>query len=94
MGMLEAMPAHHRKIMEVAMDSLALHNATINEVKNAQNSVTLAEQGLNMYEWSPEELAKYRTAVQEAWVKFATTPESKELLESHLAFLRGIGAMK
>ena len=32
--------------------------------------------------------------VQEAWVKFATTPESKELLESHLAFLRGIGAMK
>jgi hypothetical protein len=47
-----------------------------------------------MYEWSPEELAKYRTAVQEAWVKFATTPESKELLESHLAFLRGIGAME
>ena len=90
----DAMPDAHKAILKVGMQALALKNTTINEVKNAQNSVTLAEQGLNMYEWSPEELAKYRTAVQEAWVKFATTPESKELLESHLAFLRGIGAMK
>ena len=63
-------------------------------MKNAQNSVILAEQGLNMYEWSPEELGKYRTAVQAAWVKFATTPEAKSLLNAHLAFLRDIGAME
>ena len=90
----DGMPDAHKAILKVGMQALALKNTTINEVKNAENSVKLAEQGLNMYEWSPEELAKYRTAVQEAWVKFATTPESKELLESHLAFLRGIGAME
>jgi TRAP-type mannitol/chloroaromatic compound transport system substrate-binding protein len=90
----DEMPDAHKAILKVGMQALALKNTTINEVKNAENSVKLAEQGLNMYEWSPEELAKYRTAVQEAWVKFATTPESKELLESHLAFLRGIGAME
>ena len=90
----EAMPAHHRKIMEVAMDSLALHNATINEVKNAQNAVELREKGVNLYEWTPEELAKFREAVKKGWTEFATTPEAKELLQSHVDFLIGIGAME
>lgn len=88
------MPAHHQAIMKVAMQALALRNTTINEVMNAQNSVTLAEQGVNLYEWSPEEMAKYRAAVQTAWGKFATTPESQALLSSHLDFLRSIGAMQ
>lgn len=90
----DAMPAHHKKIMEVAMDSLALHNATINEVKNAQNAVELRAKGVNLYEWSPEELAKFRAAVQKGWTEFATTPEAKDLLESHISFLKGIGAMQ
>lgn len=88
------MPDHHKSILKVGMQALALKNTTINEVKNAQNSVILAEKGINMYEWPPEEMAKYRAAVQDAWGKFATTPESKELLEAHLSFLRGIGAMQ
>ena len=90
----DAMPDNHKAILKVGMQALALKNTTINEVKNAQNSVKLAAEGLNMYEWSPEELGKYRTAVQAAWVDFATTPESKALLNSHLDFLRGIGAME
>jgi TRAP-type C4-dicarboxylate transport system substrate-binding protein len=88
------MPSHHKAIMKVGMQALALRNTTVNEVMNARNSVTLAEAGVNLYEWSPEELAKYRTAVQAAWGDFATTPESKELLNSHLTFLRSIGAME
>lgn len=90
----DGMPAHHQAILKIGMQALALRNTTINEVKNAENSVLLAEQGVNMYEWSPEELGKYRAAVQAAWVKFATTPESQSLLNSHLSFLRSIGAME
>ena len=90
----DAMPDHHKAILKVGMQALALKNTTINEVKNAKNSVKLASEGLNMYEWSPEEMAKYRSAVQSAWVDFATTPEAKSLLNSHLDFLRGIGAME
>ena len=89
----EAMPAHHRRIMEVAMDSLAMHNASINEVKNAQNAVKLRDEGVTLYEWTPEELGKFRAAVKKGWEEFATTPESKELLASHVDFLVGIGAM-
>lgn len=90
----DGMPDAHKAILKVGMQALGLKNTTINEVKNAQNSVKLAADGLNMYEWSPEEMGKYRAAVQSAWVDFATTPESKALLNSHLDFLRGIGAME
>ncbi len=90
----DAMPAHHKAILKVGMQALALKNTSINEVKNAENSVKMAEKGVKMYEWAPEESAKYRTAVQSAWTDYATTPEAKELLNSHLNFLRGIGAMK
>ena len=90
----DAMPDNHKAILKVGMQALALKNTTINEVKNAQNSVSLQEKGINLYEWSPEELAKYRAAVQSAWTEFATTPESKALLASHLDFLRSIGAME
>ena len=90
----DAMPDSHKRIMTVAMDSLALHNATINEVKNAQTAKDLRAKGINLYEWSPEELAKFRSAVKAGWTEFATTPEAKALLQSHIDFLVGLGAMK
>ena len=90
----DAMPENHKRIMTVAMDSLAMHNASINEVKNAQNAKVLRDKGVNLYEWSPEELAKFRAAVQKGWTEFATTPEAKALLESHVDFLVGMGAME
>jgi len=39
-------------------------------------------------------MGKYRDAVQAGWKTFATTPEAKELLQSHLDFLKDLGAMK
>lgn len=90
----DAMPDHHKRIMVVAMDALALHNATINEVKNAQNAKVLRAKGVNLYEWSPEELNKFRAAVKKGWTEFATTPEAKALLQSHVDFLVDLGAMQ
>ena len=80
--------------MKVGMQALALKNTSINEVKNAQTAKDLRAKGVNLYEWSPEEMGKYRDAVQAGWTKFATTPEAKELLNSHLDFLKDLGAMK
>lgn len=90
----EAMPEHHRRIMTVAMDSLALHNATINEVQNAQTAKDLVAKGVTLHEWTAADLQKYRDAVQKGWTEFATTPEAKALLASHISFLQGLGAMK
>jgi len=90
----EAMPDHHKAILRVGMEALALRNATINEVQNARTAKELREKGVNLYEWSPEELAKYREAVKAGWTEFATTPEAKALLKSHIDFLVELGAMK
>ena len=90
----DAMPAHHQAILKIAMQALAMRNATANEVQNAKTAKELRAKGINLYEWSPEELAKYRAAVQAGWTEFATTPEAKALLESHIGFLKDLGAMK
>jgi len=90
----DGMPEHHKRIMQVSMDSLALHNATINEVQNAQTAKDLRAKGVTLYEWSPEDLAKYRAAVQKGWTEFATTPEAQALLASHIAFLKDMGSME
>ena len=91
----DAMPAHHQAILKNSMLVLGLKNTTKNAVLNAQNSVKVQdEMGVTLYTWSPEEMGKYRDAVQAAWKEFSTTPESDGLLEAHLAFLRSIGAMK
>ena len=90
----DGMPASHQAIMKVAMQALALRNATANEVANAQTAKDLRAKGVNLYEWAPEDLQSYRDAVQAGWTEFATTPESKELLESHISFLKDLGAMK
>jgi len=90
----DGMPAHHQAILKVGMQALALKNSTINEVKNAQTAKDLRAKGVNLNTWSDEDLATYRAAVQAAWTEFATTPEAKSLLESHISFLRDLGAMK
>ncbi|MEM7377120.1 MAG: TRAP transporter substrate-binding protein [Pseudomonadota bacterium] len=88
------MPAHHQHIMKIAMEALALRNATANEVKNAQTAKDLRAKGVNLYEWSPEELGKYREAVKIGWTEFADNDDAKALLESHIDFLTNMGLMK
>lgn len=90
----DAMPAHHQAIMRVGMQALALRNATINEVKNAETAVMLREKGVNLYEWSAEDMDEFRAAVKSGWEAFATTPEAEALLASHVAFLTQMGAMR
>lgn len=90
----DAMPAHHQAILKVGMQALGLKNSTINEVKNAQTAKDLRAKGVNLNTWSDEDLAIYRGAVQQAWTEFATTPEAKQLLQSHITFLKDLGAMK
>lgn len=90
----DAMPSHHQAILKVGMQALALKNSTINEVQNAQTAKDLRAQGVNLYQWSPEELAKFRVAVESAWKTYADTPDAQKLLNSHLDFLRQLGAIE
>ena len=86
-----SMPEHHRRIMEVAMEALALRTALTFEKANAEAVALLKEQGVTIHEWSSEELAKFRAVAQETWPEFATTPEAQALVEAHLSYLGQLG---
>ncbi len=87
----DAMPEHHKRIMSVAMESLALRTAVQFEKKNAEAAAMLAAKGVKLYDWSAEDRLKFRKAAQAAWADFASTPEAKALVDSHLTYLRQLG---
>ena len=90
----DAMPAKHQAIMKVAMESLALRNAMVNEVRNTEAAAKLTAEGVTLYAWSPEEREKFRQAALSSWPEFASTPEAKALVESHIAYLKKLGIVK
>lgn len=87
----DAMPESHRRIMSVAMESLALRTALTFEKKNAEAAAELLEAGVTLSAWTPEEKQKFRDAAQETWSEFATTPEAEALVEAHLSYLKQLG---
>ena len=90
----DAMPDHHKKIMEVAIGDLALKSALTFEKKNAEAVAMLKSKGVTVSEWTPEDLQKFRETAQSAWPEFATTPEAKALVDSHIAYLKQLGLAK
>lgn len=89
----DAMPEHHRRIIDTAMQKLALQQALTAAKANADAAATLRAKGVTLHDWSAEERAAFRKAAQATWPEFATTPEAKELVASHIAYLKSIGAI-
>ena len=90
----DKMPAKHRKIMEVAIGDIALKSALIFEKKNAEAVASLTAKGITISQWSPEDLQTFRDAAQATWPEFATTQEAKDLVASHIAYLKQLGLVK
>ncbi len=88
----DGLPENHRRIIEVAMEKLALRTALTAEKTNAEASARLTEQGITLHNWSAEDRAAYRAAAQTAWDDWATrSPEAAALVASHKAYLAQLG---
>ncbi|MEM6635209.1 MAG: TRAP transporter substrate-binding protein [Pseudomonadota bacterium] len=90
-AVFDDMPDHHKRIMQVAMEALALRTALTFEKANAEAVAMLKDQGVTIHEWSTEELQKFRDVAQSVWPEFADTPEAKALVASHLEYLGQLG---
>ncbi|MEL6619890.1 MAG: TRAP transporter substrate-binding protein [Pseudomonadota bacterium] len=93
-AVFDAMPAHHQKIMKVAMEALALRTALTFEKKNAEAAAQLRADGVTLSQWAAEDLQEFRNAAQATWPEFADTPEAKALVDSHLAYLKQLGLVQ
>jgi TRAP-type mannitol/chloroaromatic compound transport system substrate-binding protein len=90
----DAMPENERRIMSTAMMALALRTALTFEKKNAEAAASLKAKGVTLYEWAPADRQAFRDAAQASWPEFATTPEAKALVKSHIAYLKQLGLVK
>ena len=61
---------------------------------NAEAAAQLKAEGVTLWQWSEEDLQAFRDAAQATWPEFATTPEAKALVASHIAYLTQLGLVK
>jgi len=87
----DAMPEAHRRIMDTAMQKLALQQALTAEFENNKAAAELRAQGVTLHDLSPKARAAFRAAAVATWPEFATTPEAKALVASHTAYLKSQG---
>ena len=90
----DSMSPSQQRILNTAMQALALKTALTFEKKNTEAASMLRAKGVNLYAWSPEERQKFRDAALASWPEFASTPEAKALVASHSAYLRQLGLIK
>ncbi|ASP21024.1 lactate-binding periplasmic protein [Antarctobacter heliothermus] len=84
----------HKRIIDTAMQKLALHTALSNEKKNAEAAAMLTAKGVTLHEWSAKDRADFRAAAQVAWDRWAEkTPEAAALVASHRAYLGQLGLL-
>ncbi len=88
-------PDDIKAIFDVATQALALQTTMRFDLANAEAAVMLQEQGVTLYDWSPEDRAEFRAGAQRAWDGWADkTPEARALVDAHRAFLRRMGMIE
>ncbi len=88
----EGLTDQERRIIEVAWQKLSFQIALTFEKQNAEAAAELQEQGVTLYDWSPEDRAVFREAAQVTWEDWGSrSPEAAALLESHKAYLTDLG---
>ena len=89
-----SMPEDLQRMMEVSVQKLALQTTLQAALLNGEAAVALKEQGVTLYDWSPEDRAEFRAGAQKAWDGWAAkTPEAKALVDAHRAWMAKIGLL-
>ncbi|WP_418592891.1 TRAP transporter substrate-binding protein [Ponticoccus sp. (in: a-proteobacteria)] len=85
----------HRRIIDTAWQKLSFQIALANEKANAEAAAALVEQGVTLYDWSPEDRAEFRRAAQVAWEDWGTrSPEAGAILASHKEYMTKLGLIE
>lgn len=87
----ESLPGDLRGIVEAACEKLTINSALDNFVANYNAFEQLGKEGVTFWKWSDADLKEYRRVALEQWPAYATSPMSKRIVDSHIAFMRKIG---
>ena len=87
----DALPADLRAIAEAGCEKLTINSALDNFVANYDAVEQLSREGVTFWKWSDADLKEYRRVALEQWPSYATSPMSKKIVASHIAFMKKIG---
>jgi len=90
--MWESVPDNHKRIIEIAHKALMADYVMLTMIENGEALAKMPGMGVTVYNWPPEERARFRAAAQAAWQDWGSrTPEATAMVESHQTFLKRIG---
>jgi len=88
-------PDDIKAIFDVATQALALQTTMTFDLANLEAAEKLKADGVTLYDWSTEDRKEFRAGAQKAWDGWADkTPEARQLVDAHRAFLRRMGMIK
>ncbi|WP_135079418.1 TRAP transporter substrate-binding protein [Terasakiella sp. SH-1] len=91
----DALPNDLKSILNVAMQKLAFQHAMGTQVAVSETASTIGSEGVTLHNWSAEDRATFRAAAQKKWQEWGDkSPEARELVDSHVAFMKRIGLIK
>ena len=85
------LPQNHQRIVEMAHKTLMADYVMVTMIENGEALAKMPSKGVTTYDWSAEDRAVFRSAAQKSWKSWgAKTPEAREMVNSHEAFLCGM----
>jgi TRAP-type mannitol/chloroaromatic compound transport system substrate-binding protein len=88
------LPADLQRILEAAVDTIAVEVAAKSEVMDKAAATELVKSGVVLHDWSTEDRLKFRTMAQEVWADWATrSPEAKQVYDAHVAYMKQLGIL-
>ena len=74
------------------MQKMAFQTSLTYEVKNHEAAAGLRKDGVKLHFWSPAARREFRSAAIDVWQGWAEkSPESRFMVDSHVAFLKRLG---
>ncbi len=90
-----SLSAEQQRVMQVALDSVALEMAMRSMFDDQVAVRELAAEGITIHDWSAEDRALFRATAQETWAEWAEkSPAAAAAHDSHIAFMRKIGLIE
>ncbi len=88
------LPDDLRAIIEVAMQKLSFHNSMSFEVAMGKTATEIQKDGVTLYAWSQKDRGEFRNFAQKKWQEWGDkSPEARQLVDSHVSFMKEIGLL-
>lgn len=89
------LPDDLKAIVEVAMEKLSFRNSLSFQVEMGKSATELQNEGVTLHNWSSADREAFRNFAQKKWQEWGDkTPEARELVDSHISFMKEIGLLK